>query len=47
VAITLKNRTLRPAVQLFIEHARGVTTEMRIAGEAFAPANKRAHSPGR
>jgi DNA-binding transcriptional LysR family regulator len=29
VIVTLKNRTLSPAVRLFIEHARAVTREMR------------------
>jgi hypothetical protein len=41
----LNNSTSSPAAQLFIKHARAVRTEMRIAGEAFAPASGRARSP--
>ena len=33
VAVTLKNRTLTPSVQLFIEQVRAVTKTMSLSGE--------------
>ena len=33
VAVTLKNRTLTPSVQLFIEQVRAATKMMRLSGE--------------
>ncbi len=36
VIVTLKDRTLSPVVELFIDHARTVTRAMRIGGRSPA-----------